>query len=142
MTGLRDFKQYYKGLYPWRIPKFLWRELKYAWQRAWKGYDDGALWSFSDAFRNWAIPVLKETIIHLRGSNTDWIVNGKTFSAQEIGSMLENFVDNLQKTDIDFLVMQSYDGDVDHLDWAEMDRVRKQSQIKTFEFLTQWFNYL
>ena len=60
MAALRDFKKLNRGAsLRWKLRK-LKSELRYAWQRAYRGYDDCEVINMDYAFLDWAVAVLKD----------------------------------------------------------------------------------
>lgn len=60
LAALKDFNKNYEGArLRYKLKRLRW-ELKYAWQRAWRGYDDVAVFECFDSFLKWIIPVLKD----------------------------------------------------------------------------------
>ena len=57
--GLKGCMKHYKGCYFHRKIKMLMRELKYTWQRAWRGYDDRDVWSMNTQFIDRYLEILK-----------------------------------------------------------------------------------
>lgn len=58
--GLKDFWKTYKGCGIRYKIGHLFRELKYAFQRAWRGYDDSEAWSIDESFRVRMIHILSD----------------------------------------------------------------------------------
>lgn len=58
--GLKDFWKTYKGCGIRYKIGHLFRELKYAFQRAWRGYDDSEVWSIDESFRVRMIHILSD----------------------------------------------------------------------------------
>ena len=152
MTGLKYFNQKYEGCWLHRKLRFFFRELKYAWQRAWKGYDDTALWSFSDAFRDWVIPVLEEKIEIIQDNEECcWLPDTDTktrciANREEMQSALESLIINLQMTDIDHVIEQIYGKNWHEkgksLDWEKIHITCREKCTEAFNALCYWFNYL
>ena len=60
MIGLRDFHKTYKGAsFGYRLRELRW-QLRYAWQRAWRGYSDVDVFDFSYAFMEKIVLILKD----------------------------------------------------------------------------------
>lgn len=74
----------------WRIKKFL-REIKYAWQRATRGYDDVACWSYDYWFTKMSSKIIKQLADNHCGyphglTDEKWteILNRLTFLLNEV----------------------------------------------------------
>lgn len=60
MIGLREFRETYKGAsFTYKV-KELWWQLRYAWQRAWRGYDYMDTFELCFRFRERIVPILKD----------------------------------------------------------------------------------
>jgi hypothetical protein len=55
--GYAGYSTYYIVTHPWEILRFWKREIKYAWQRAFRGWDDNAVWGI-DIYLSVLIPKL------------------------------------------------------------------------------------
>ena len=60
MIGLREFKKTYKDCSLRYKAKELYWQLKYAWQRAWRGYDDVEVFELSGRFTERMLLILKD----------------------------------------------------------------------------------
>lgn len=55
--GIADYRAYYALTHPWKIVDYCVRQVKYAWQRVFRGWDDTAVWSI-DSYLAKQIPEL------------------------------------------------------------------------------------
>lgn len=120
-TGLKHLHKKLKGSgFKWKI-KEIHYELKYAWQRAWRGYDDVDVWAFRDCYLQRAIPILEDY-----KENHDchwWCPDGydwsKTceqddfmercfFSTEQIDAILDTLIFHLKMTDEDYVEKHLY----------------------------------
>ena len=81
MAGLRGFHSNYKGAsFGYRLKELRW-QLHYAWQRAWRGYDDIEVFDFCFTFMERIVPILKD----YRENNVSlWIENRGTNQYKEL----------------------------------------------------------
>lgn len=54
-SGIADYRAYYVLLRPWKILRYWKYEIKYAWQRVYRGWDDTAMWGI-DMYLSKMIP--------------------------------------------------------------------------------------
>lgn len=60
MNTLKNFNENTKGMSViYKTKSFMWA-LKYAWQRAWRGYDDTEVFGLNDAFIERMLPIIKD----------------------------------------------------------------------------------
>ncbi len=64
-NGLCELNSYYAITHPWEIIKYVKRQLKYAWQRVFKGYDERVSWQL-DYYLAKMIPLWISDIRHAK----------------------------------------------------------------------------
>ena len=111
MPYLKDFNKNHKGEKLYHKLKYLRRELKYAWQRAWRGYDDIVVWSTFSSFLEWIIPVLKD---FERDNIGQWL---KPVSEGDDTDPLESFY---TVEEIAEIVREMYEGFEVMLRWGDL----------------------
>ena len=96
--GIKDFFKRYKGMGLRYIPKTLIRELRYAFQRFWRGYDDVDVFSIYDRFNERMIVTLKQFLKH---NNGIWSTPKKQLTKSETDAIIEKMLYYFEHSDID-----------------------------------------
>lgn len=106
MLGLKDFWKKVKGYsLAGKLGELKW-ELKYAFQRAWRGYDDVDVFALYDRFNERMIATLKD----FRKSNNGLWVDGKIqLTEEETNKAIEKMISHFEKADIDGWVDLDFD---------------------------------
>lgn len=95
MTGLKYFHQNYKGCWPHRKIRFLCLELKLAWQRAWKGFDDDASSDFAEYLSSVIPAILRERADKARRWNHKVYYNDTDICPEEQYKIINQLADDL-----------------------------------------------
>lgn len=151
MIGLREFvKEYKKARLTYKIKSLRW-ELRYAWQRAWRGYDDVEVFDLSYKFVERMTHILKdfkENNIALfpnsdyQGTNplSDISLNEKETDAvlDEMIYHFENSDINAwpEKTDLD----PSREGDMEKI--TEFENNAMEHEKQALAMFVKWFDCL
>jgi hypothetical protein len=62
--GICNYNAWHTITHPWIIIRYLLLEIKYAWQRVFRGYDDKVSWSFDYYLAKLVPPIIKEIKEH------------------------------------------------------------------------------
>ena len=113
--GLKDFRKKYKGCGIKCKIESLARELKYAFQRAWRGYDDNEVWSIDESFRVRMIHILSDykdnmssffrvpiESEHYNDLGRDTVA-GKFFTEKEQKTIIETMIFHLNMMNEDYV---------------------------------------
>lgn len=143
MIGLRDFNKTYKGCSPYyKFLHFL-REAKYAWQRAWKGYDDQDVVAFSLGFRDRAIGILEEK---LKVCDETWFLESSQVSSDQVKEIIKTLLDHVKQSSDDYVIEQIYGKDwYEHnpkIDWGKVLSIRRKHIDQMFEMLRKYYLWL
>lgn len=141
----------------WKIDKTI-DELKYAWQRAWKGYDNRELWGFDSMFLERTAIILEEYKKNHYGlwwcpEGYDWSKTCEKdewfdkylFSEEQMDAIIETLIFHLKMSDEDFVEKHLYGkniNDDDYVigcrskeDYIRIANVRKQNQDAAMDLL-------
>lgn len=118
--GLKGFKEKYKGCGPIYKIKHLIRELRYAWQRAWRGFDDSDIYSMNDNFRERMLNILE---VYKRGRDTNFGVPKETEHYEHLGKKVDNIDLRIFSTDETNMIIDSM---IYHLKMMNEDYVEKK----------------
>lgn len=145
----------------------VWWEIKYAWRRAWYGYDDRDVFSFDQSFRDKMIVCLKELdktrssvfnvpdgyigdVTDIEEDITEYYYN-KHFSNEGTSKIIQEIVECLKMSDEDYVEKQLYgtniyDKDYHWMntreDFLRIESVRKENQDKAFDMLKMFWDQL
>lgn len=156
--GLKGCLKDYKGMHIRYKIKEIIRELKYAWQRALRGYDDTEVWDIDFAIKNRLIALLqdyKESRDRFWSwccpDGYDWSKVCKSdglryiFSSEQIDAIIDTFIFHLQMSDEDFVEKKLfgfniYDkeykaGSKTSKDYKIIEKIRKQNQDAAIKLL-------
>ena len=120
--GLRGFNERYAGCSIISKIGHLFREIKYAWQRAWKGYDDVEVFAINDKFRECMIEILQDFNKNRIASFwvphdsehyeelgvVDNISGSRCFNKTETGMIIDVMIWHLKMMDDTFVEKQIY----------------------------------
>ena len=156
--GLKGCLKDYKGMhFRYKIERILY-ELKYAWQRAWRGYDDTEIWDIDFTIKNRLITLLqdyKERCVCLWWcpDGYDWSKVCEynkpackyVFSKEQMDAIIDTFIFHLQMSDEDFVEkklygLNIYDDEYEtgcrtYEDYKKISKVRKQNQDAAIKLL-------
>lgn len=139
------------------------RELKYAWQRAWRGYDSGNVFGFNDKFRDCMIVCLERldetrqtlfTVPEEYEADFDDIKEEwglRVFTDEQTSAILQTIIFHLKMSDDDYVEKQLYGKNIydDDYDWnktgeqyLKIEAVRKQNQDMAFDLLKIFWDQL
>lgn len=152
MIGLREFNKEYKGTsFAWRSQMFF-QEIKYAWQRAWRGYDDQDIFEFSGQFLNRTVKILEEfkesncslfcKPDYVNGSNNN--INDSFYTEKETNEIIDKIIFGLKNSDGDKIIedknISSMDFDGMYSCFEEASRNEKESLELFVKFFDQlWY---
>ena len=91
---LRELKDYKDCILKVKV-EFILYELKYAWQRAYKGYDDPMVWSIDNGFIQLYLEILKD----FKNSHNS---RPHKLTDEEWGNIIDEMIECLSKMSIDF----------------------------------------
>lgn len=98
MIGLRDFCKKVKGYsFIGKTRELRW-ELKYAFQRAWRGYDDVDVFSLYDRFNERMILTLKD---FAESNNGLWTDGNLQLTEEETDKAIKKMIRHFERADID-----------------------------------------
>ncbi len=143
--GLKDFHKKYKGS---RLPykaKQLCNELKYAFQRAWRGYDDVDVFDFFDNFRERTLLCLKDLKIHSVGvwwvpeslenydklGHLDTCCNKRYFNDEETKMIIDTMIYHLKMSDESYVARHLH-----HNDFFENSCLGEKAYEKSITYYT------
>ena len=138
--GLKHFKQNYKGAsLRFKMKELRW-QLKYAWQRAWRGYDDVSVFSTFTQFLEWVVPVLKDMHEHNVGSwPKDHVEPGTSFQEsfmtfEETQAIISELIYHFERCDENFFLDQSED-----MDYKELHDKLEYHKDKALDLFKKYF---
>ena len=156
-VGLKKRLKLYKGCSIRYKVESLIRELKYAWQRAWRGYDDPEIWNMDAAIRNKLIVWLRaykenRYCLWWCPDGYDWSqvcekdkwVEGYNFSPEQMDIIIDTFIFHLLMSDEDYVEKKLYGNnawDDDYVvsnkkrNYKKIFNVRKQNQNAAIKLL-------
>lgn len=114
--GLKGFRKRYQGCSLKYKIKRLYHELRYAWQRVWKGYDDVDVFDCSFRFAARMIPILEdykknyksvwlvpyESEYYEQLGNYDECYSRRIFNKEETDTIIDMIIWHLKMSDNDF----------------------------------------
>lgn len=145
--GLKGcLKDYKRMLIRHKIKEVI-RELKYAWQRAWRGYDDTEVWNIDFAIKNRLIALLQD---YKKSRDRFWswqcpdgydwskvcksVGQSYIFSSEQMDAIIDTFIFHLQMSDENF-VEKKLCGSRTHEDYKRIYKIRKQNQDAAIKLL-------
>lgn len=151
MIGLREFrKEYKRSGFTYKV-KGLWWQLRYAWQRAWRGYDDTEVFELSYKFTERMIHILRD----FRENNIALFPNPDyqdtvnytdiSLSEKETNAMIDEMINHFEnsdnnawpeKTDLD----PSREGDMEKI--TEFENNAKEHEKQALAMFVKWFDCL
>ena len=152
--GLDDFfknyKKDYKGAsFSWRL-KMLFLEIRYAFQRAWRGYDDFEIFDMKAAFlyrMRKALPVFKEDNI------ADWWndkvqyekdISECIHTKEETDAIIQEMIDAFKNSDEDVWIDMGLDpcNKEDSKEIRKIEEEAHESQKKALDMFVKYFDQL
>lgn len=138
-------------------------ELKYAWNRAWNGYDDADVFGFDESFRERMIVCLDrlEKTRHClfivpeeykyQFCNTDEDNDLKYFTDEQTSVIIQTIIFHLKMSDEDYVEKKLYGENIydedytwmnTRSDFLRIESVRKQNQDMAFDLLKMFWDQL
>lgn len=163
--GLKGCMKQYKGMSIRGKIDRLYTELKWAWQRAWRGYDDREVWCIDGSIRDRLIVLLQDYknsyhCLWWCPDEYDWsqvcekdkISDRYLFSEEQINVIIDILIFHLKMSDEDYCEKilygsNCYDddykvGDRTNDDYIRIADIRKQNQDAAFDLLKILWNQL
>lgn len=141
-VGLKKRLKLYKGCSIRYKVESLIRELKYAWQRAWCGYDDLEIWNMDSSIRNKLIVWLRaykenRHCLWWCPDGYDWSqvcekdkwVERYNFSPEQMDIIIDTFIFHLLMSDEDYVEKKLYGNNAWDDDYVVMDKKRDYKRI-------------
>lgn len=96
MNTLKNFNENTKGMSViYKTKSFMWA-LKYAWQRAWRGYDDTEVFGLNDSFIQRMLPIMKD----FRRNNMGLFCDGyNVLTMKQTNEIIDEMIDLLEHSD-------------------------------------------
>ena len=151
MIGLREFsKEYKKARITYKIKSLKW-ELRYAWQRAWRGYDDVEVFDLSYKFIERMTQILKD----FRKNNIALFPNPDyqdtvhltdiSLSEKETNDVLDEMINHFENSDINAWTEEadltpSRKGDMEKICKFEKNAMEHEKQA--LAMFVKWFDCL
>ena len=156
--GLKHLPSKLKGSgFKWKLREIHY-ELKYAWQRAWRGYDNIDVWAFGDCFLQKTAIILEDYKEHFHclwwcPEGYDWSktcekdkwFNRYLFSEDQMKAILDTLIFHLKMSNEDYVEKHLYGKNIydDDYDWNNNDAnyymrietIRKQNQDSAMDLL-------
>ena len=142
MVGLRGFHSNYKGAsFGYRLKELRW-QLHYAWQRAWRGYDDTEVFDFCFTFMERIIPILKDfrernIALWIEDRGTD---NYKELTEDQTNEIIDRMIYLAENSDSDAWVDMDLDPN-DEDDFIKIEEIAKRNNENEKEFLRLFCEY-
>lgn len=142
MVGLRGFHSNYKGAsFGYRLKELRW-QLHYAWQRAWRGYDDTEVFDFCFIFMERIIPILKDfrernIALWIEDRGTD---NYKELTEDQTNEIIDRMIYLAENSDSDAWVDMDLDPN-DEDDFIKIEEIAKRNNENEKEFLRLFCEY-
>lgn len=140
MIGLREFKTEYRNCsFRYKIKELYW-QIKYAWQRAWRGYDDVEVFELSGRFTERMLPILKD----FRKNNIGLFGNGKRWlSENETNQIIDAMIFHLENSDANGWVdlIEAYD-DKYYEDIRTYEMLARLHEKEFLRLFCKWFDSL
>lgn len=151
MIGLREFrKEYKKAKLTYKI-KSLWWEIRYAWQRAWRGYDDTEVFELSYKFTERMIQILKD----FRENNIALFPNPDykdtvnytdiSLNEKETNAVIDEMIYHFENSDINAWtektdLIPSREGDMEKI--TEFEKTAIEHEKQALAMFVKWFDCL
>lgn len=151
MIGLREFrKEYKKAKLTYKIKSLRW-DLLYAWQRAWRGYDDTEVFELSYKFTERMIHILKD----FRKNNIALFPNIEykdtvnytdiSLTEEETNSIIDEMIYHFENSDMDAWTEKtdltpSHEGDMENINEFEENAMEHEKQA--LAMFVKWFDCL
>lgn len=144
MIGLREFRKTYKGSsFTYKV-KELWWQLRYAWQRAWRGYDYMDTFELCFRFRERMVPILK----NFRENNVGLFYDSekqRNLTEEETNSIINEMIYHFENSDTDAWTENTNltpfnDGDSDKITEFEQNAIEHEKQA--LAMFVKWFDCL
>ena len=152
---LKDCRQEVKGTGVKFKLRHLHHHLKWAWQRAWRGYDDPDVWGCTDTMRDRLIDILED---YKKNRHCNWnvpsecpthnIIYGSYYSTEWTDALIDTLLFHIKMSDEDYcfsMVYPEFDilkGVYDKEKIMRAHRIRKQNQDAAFELLKIFWDEL
>lgn len=130
------------------------RHLKWAWQRAWRGYDDLDVWGCCETMRDRLIDILIE---YKKNRHLDWSVvpeheayfNSLYYPSEWTDAILDTLIFHIKMSDKDYCLEVLYPecdflngGHLSSDQWKRVWSVRKQNADAAFDILKVYWEHL
>lgn len=141
--GLKNFYTLSNGYSPRFKIRTLREELKYAWQRAWRGYDDIDVWDIFERFRNRMIITLQDFLKTHHGlfwvpkqsehyndlGHLDNVSGLRVFNEEETNIIIETMIYHLKMMDEDYVEKILFGSNIHDKDYDSSKRTRNDWRI-------------
>lgn len=136
--ALKDFNKSYEGArFRYKLKRLYW-ELKYAWQRAWRGYDDTAVFNIDYSFLNFIVPVLKDfrnTYCGMRIKDFDEEKQEPIcYTTEEQNAILDEMIMHFEMANENW-----YDEQQETFEYKEQKELMLYHKNKAFEMFSEHF---
>lgn len=139
MLGLKDFCKTHKGYsFLFKMKQLYW-QIKYAWQRAWNGYDNTDIFELNNNFIQKMLPIMKDFRKHNVGLfyDTD---NCKPLNKEETNEIINKMVYLLENSDENAWLDLDIPYDYDKMN--EMEDKARENQKEFLNMFVKWFDQL
>jgi hypothetical protein len=144
MIGLKEFiKTYRDSSSKYKLKELCW-QLRYAWQRAWRGYDDVEVFDLSFKFIERIVPILKD----YKKNNVALFTDRKTsyiLTEEETDEILDEMISLFENSDANtWIEKTNYDSsnkeDLNKI--CEYEQKAWENKKKGLALFVKWFDNL
>lgn len=143
MKCLKDFNKNFKGYSLWNKIKELFWQIRYAWQRAWRGYDNADVFNLDVEFTKRMLPILKNFKQDNIGCWYDKI-NNRWMTLEETNSIVQKMIDLLEHCDenewLDMNLNLIEDKDYELIKEIELKAYKNRKEF--LKIFSEWFDCL
>lgn len=142
--GLRNaLKRFPGACLSFRIKDLYW-EIRYAWQRAWKGYDDTDIFELGYNFMHRMPTLLKEYKDHYNGLfyDTD---KGRVLTEEEMNQLLDEMIFYFENCDEEHVYERLYGQEFHYPygnDWKQVNEEVDRCQKEALRLFSKWCAHL
>lgn len=141
MIGLKGCMKPFKGMIWYRWLHELWWQIRYAWQRAWRGYDSRDLFELDNQFLN----RMKAILSQFKENNACLFVDPdtqKTLSEEETDQILNQMLYYLINSDENVWITQGLDFKKDYDTIKNIEKIAYSNRQAFLAMFVKYFDQL
>ena len=148
MIGLREFRKEHKGAsLTYKVKELYW-QLLYAWQRAWRGYDDAEVFDLSYKFKERMIHILDD----FRKNNYALFPNSEykdtsnytdiSLNEEETNTVIDEMIYHFKNSNADAWTEETNLDPSDEEEIEEFEENAMEHQKQALALFVKWFDCL